>query len=284
MLQVSAVLLLVHLGLYALLERRWARQREAKASAADGAASDRTAPDEAANEASPSREATDGGFQLILNNRYLWWIALFFVVLNLVNTTGEYILSAFVEDAAREAVAAGNAASMEAYIGRFYGNFFSVVNVAAVVLQAFVVSRLLKGFGMRGMIFALPVVALGTYGLAAFGVGLAAFRWVKTAENSTDYSIMNTTRALVWLPTTRMEKYAAKQTIDTFFVRVGDVLSAGVVFVGTTWLQFQPQQFAYTNLVLVALWMGIGALVYRSFRRLSDERGVTAEDLEAEVQ
>jgi hypothetical protein len=33
-------------------------------------------------------------------------------------------------------------------------------------------------------------------------------------------------RQLLWLPTTREEKYKAKQAIDTFFVRGGDVLSA----------------------------------------------------------
>ncbi len=57
-------------------------------------------------------------------------------------------------------------------------------------------------------------------------------RWIKTAENATDYSIMNTARQLLWLPTTREEKYKAKQAIDTFFVRGGDVLSAAVVYAG----------------------------------------------------
>ena len=188
-----------------------------------------------------------------------------------------------VEDAAKQAVAAGNAVSMEAFIGQFYGNFFSVVNVVAVIIQAFMVSRILKWFGMKGMLFALPVVALGTYGFAAFGVGLTAFKWAKTAENSTDYSVMNTTRALVWLPTTRAEKYVAKQAIDTFFVRFGDVLSAGFVFVGTTWLQFAARDFAYTNLVLIGLWFVVGLFVYRLFRKLSDEKGLTEEELREEA-
>lgn len=278
MLQVSAGLLLVHLGLYWFLEQRLQRARAAQP------ASDRPTTSHSPDTEDSESVNTQGGFGLILQNRYLWWIALFFVMLNLVNTTGEYILSTLVEDAARAAVAAGNAASMETYIGSFYGNFFSVVNVAAVLVQVFVVSRLLKWFGMRGMIFALPIVALGTYGLAAFGVGLAAFRWVKTAENSTDYSVMNTTRALVWLPTTRAEKYAAKQTIDTFFVRVGDVLSAGLVFAGTQWLQFHAQQFAFANLVLVGLWMGVGGLVLRAFWRRSEEQDLSADEIEAEAR
>ena len=43
---------------------------------------------------------------------------------------------------------------------------------------------------------------------------------------------MNTGRAMIWLPTTREEKYRAKQTTDTFVVRTGDVLSSGVVVAG----------------------------------------------------
>ena len=264
MMQVSAGLLLVHLALYVLIERHVYGE---------------SAPGET-GESTVDRPGRDvGGFKLIARNRYLWWLALFFILLNLVNTTGEYILSVYVEDAAHAAVEAGRAASLEAFIGRFYGDFFSVVNVAAVLIQAFLVSRLLKWFGMKGVLFALPIVAFGTYGLVAFGVGLPVYRWAKTAENSTDYSVMNTTRALVWLPTTRAEQYAAKQTVDTFFVRLGDVLSAGLVFLGTTWLQFGPGSFAVTNLVLIGCWIGVGVLVLRHFWRLSEERDITTEDL-----
>jgi AAA family ATP:ADP antiporter len=44
---------------------------------------------------------------------------------------------------------------------------------------------------------------------------------------------MNTARQLLWLPTSREEKYKAKQAIDAFFMRGGDLLSAVVVYLGT---------------------------------------------------
>ena len=77
-----------------------------------------------------------------------------------------------------------------------------------------------------------------------------AFASVKTAENAADYSIMNTARQLLWLPTTREEKYKAKQAIDSFFVRGGDVLSAVVVYFGAVVLNLSVQQFAVANVVL----------------------------------
>ena len=88
---------------------------------------------------------------------------------------------------------AGNPAfSKEAFIGSFYGNYFFWTNIATILIQAFVVSRIVKKFGMRGVLLALPIVALGAYSMAAVGAGLSVLLYVKIAENSTDYSVMNT--------------------------------------------------------------------------------------------
>jgi len=35
--------------------------------------------------------------------------------------------------------------------------------------------------------------------------------WVKTAENSVDYSLMNTVRHMLFLPTSREEKFKASR-------------------------------------------------------------------------
>lgn len=257
MLQISAVILVIHLAIYWALDSRIAAAANGKAEETlDG----------------------DGGFKLVFQNKYLGLIALLLIILNLVNTTGEYILSKSVLEAAQEAAANSESIQVDAYIGKFYGEFFSVVNVVAVVIQALVVSRIVKYLGIAGILFALPVIAFGAYGLIAMGVGLTAVRWAKTAENATDYSVMNTAKAILWLPTTREEKYKAKQAIDTFFVRVGDVLSALLVFVGTTYLSFHIEEFAITNVALVVVWAGIAWLLTREYKRLAEERDVHEED------
>jgi len=125
----------------------------------------------------------------------------------------------------------------------------------AFLLQAFVTSRVVKYGGLKAALLALPFIAFGGYAIVAAGAGFAIVRWVKTAENATDYSIMNTARQLLWLPTTREEKYKAKQTIDTFFMRGGDVLSAIVVYVGTTAIQLSIGGFATCNVILTIVWI-----------------------------
>jgi AAA family ATP:ADP antiporter len=213
--------------------------------------------------------AGDNGFVLLAKSPYLGMICLLLLVLNLVNTTGEFILSAYVVDSANELAAATPGFNQGAYIGAFYGGYFFWVNVLAIGLQTFVASRLVRLFGIAGVLFALPIVALGAYGVVAVGAGFMVVRVAKTAENATDYSIMNVARQLLWAPTSREEKYKAKQAADTFIVRLGDVLAAVLVWIGTTVLALTSHGFAYANLLLVVVWLGLAYVLYREYRRRS---------------
>ena len=250
MLEGAMAMLLVHLLLYGVINRREARR-----------------PSQAA--VSQATLAKGGGFGLVFASPYLRLVALLMVVLNVVNTTGNYILDSAVERGAAAAVAADPSLDRLALIGSFYGSFALWQNILAVVLQAFLVSRIIKYLGLAGVLLLLPVVAFGAYGLIAAGAGLTAIRWAKTAENATDYSVMNTGRQMIWLPTRREEKYKAKQAVDTFFVRTGDVISAGLVFAGTRWLALSGASFAVVNLALVVLWIFLVVLLIRRHRELS---------------
>src|SRR5258705_5383318 len=198
-----------------------------------------------------------GGFRLVLSNRYLRLIAPLVVLLNVVNSTGEYPVARLLTLHVKELALASPAFDKQAYIGAFSGDYQFWVNVAALLIQALVTSRLVKYPGLPGRLLVLPLIALGGYAIVAAGVGFSVVRWIKTAENATDYSVMNTARQLLWLPTTREEKYKAKQAIDTFFVRGGDVLSAGVVALGAGMLHLTVQQFAMVNVALTIGWIAI---------------------------
>ena len=146
-----------------------------------------------------------------------------------------------------------------------------------MVLQAFLVSRVVKRWGFKGALLTLPILALGAYSAAALGAGLMAVRVIKTAENSADYSMMNTAKQMLWLPTTREQKFKAKQAIDTFFVRGGDLLSAAVVFVGTHYLTLGPGGFAITNVVVVSLALVVAIRVAAAYARLTAAPAATAK-------
>jgi len=100
---------------------------------------------------------------------------------------------------------------------------------------------------------------------------MAIVRAAKTAENSTDYSVMNTAKQLLWLPTTREEKYKAKQAVDSFFVRLGDLVAAFVVFAGTVWVTLDADGFAIVNLCLIAVWLALAWALVRRNAQLASE-------------
>ncbi len=216
-----------------------------------------------------------GVFRLLQSNRYLLLIALLILFLNWVNTNGEYILGRLITQTAKDAVAAGTAGGIDVgqYIGKFYADFFSVVNVLTLLIQLFLVSRIIKYIGIRYAVLFLPLIALGSYSLLIFFPVLGFIRWVKTAENSTDYSLQNTVRHALFLPTTQEEKYKAKQVTDSLFWRIGDVFSAGVVALGTAIFTFQTMHFAMVNALLVLIWLVIAVAIGRQYQRKSAEFG-----------
>jgi AAA family ATP:ADP antiporter len=214
------------------------------------------------------------GFSLVIKTRYLLYIALAILVYNFINTIGEYIISDVATRAGLaafdKAAAAGLAQSQGDFMGIFIGKFFSdyqfLTNILALVIQLFLVSRIFRWIGIGGALFVLPLIALGGYGLISLGAVLLLVKWVKSLENGTDYSLMNTVKAALFLVTTREEKYKAKAAIDTFFVRAGDALAALAVFVGTTFLTMKIERFAILNIVFVIIWLILAYLIMRQHK------------------
>ena len=208
------------------------------------------------------------GFGMIFSDRYLMLIAALAVLLNVVNTTGEYLFGRYVVDMANATHGTGpeGAAAREAFIGDIYSRFFSTVNLAGFVMQMFVVSRIIKFLGVGKAMFIHPMVALTGYLVMLFSPSLRAMAYLKVADNSLDYSLGNTTKQALWLPTSRAAKYKAKQAVDSFFVRAGDVLQAGLVFTGER-LAFAVPAFAGILVALAGAWLGVVVLLNRQMRK-----------------
>lgn len=226
----------------------------------------------------PDRCVPTNGFQLLARDRYLLLIAAMVLLLNVVNTTGEYVLDRRILEAAAAELARTTPGGLEAldpvarargigaFVGRFRADFFGWVNLVGAGLQLFVVSRAIRLVGVRGSLFVLPALAFAGYAAMAFLPALALVRLAKIAENSVDYSLQNTVRQALWLPTTRLQKYAAKSAVDTFVVRAGDVASALLVLAGTS-AGLGVSSFAFMNVALVAAWLLVVAALAREHAR-----------------
>jgi AAA family ATP:ADP antiporter len=138
----------------------------------------------------PEQMDRKGGFSLVAHDRYLRLIAITLVLATVVNTTGEYVVGSLVEDASR------GVADRGAYIASFYSSYYGAVNVVSALIQGFLVSRLLAAVGVRGTLFVMPLVALGSWLVFLGRSTVSMIRLTKTAENSFDYSLHNTIRHL----------------------------------------------------------------------------------------
>jgi AAA family ATP:ADP antiporter len=246
--------------------------------------SDRRKPDQLARtDAVPEPDVEDSGrsaISIVFSSRFLIAVAVITLLLSWVNTNGENLLFRVVQefltgDALKEGITDSDTLLLFTRDGTtaFYGDFYFWVNIFALLLQAFVASRLLKFGGFGVILLAMPVVALVSYTAMALIPILAIVKAMKIVENSTDYSINNTARNVLWLPVSAEMKYKGKPTIDSLCVRIGDGVAALTVLVGVQLLALSTQSFFVLNVALVLLWIVFAFVVIREHRRLSEMRG-----------
>jgi AAA family ATP:ADP antiporter len=223
-----------------------------------------------------------GGFELVWKSRYLLLIGVMVMLANLVNTQGEYVFAHAVNDQAAQIVPAPVTAGLPSsdqlralrdarrvVVGQLYSEFYGGVNLFGFLIQVLLVSRLFKYLGVHRAIYIFPLIALGTYGSMAAAPVFLLIAVAKTVENSADYSLHNTVRHALFLPTSRDAKYKGKAAIDSFFLRSGDLLAGAAVFAGNHVLALSVRSFALGNLALVGIWLLVVTVLSRHYQRLA---------------
>jgi ATP:ADP antiporter, AAA family len=119
-------------------------------------------------------------------------------------------------------------------IGRQFSTVFALTNWVALFVQLFLTSFVMTRFGVGTALLFLPVAALaGSAGFMIFPV-----LWVGSLLNTTDngfsYSINQSAKEVLYVPTSREEKYKAKAFIDMFVQRFAKALAVGLSLVITT--------------------------------------------------
>lgn len=221
----------------------------------------------------PAAPVNEGPYHLILKHRYLTVTALMIMVFTWVVTSGDNLLFGIVQetiggtllDLQNDPIA--YSVALNEATTAFYGDFYFWINFATLFLQAFIVSRILSAGGMQALLFTTPFVSLAAYASMAFVPILGLIKVLKIAENSSAYSIHNTARHMLWLPTTKEMLYQAKPTVDTLFVRLGDGLAAMTILIGTRVFDLDYMGFVVINILLVLVWIALSVYLHREHRR-----------------
>ena len=217
------------------------------------------------------------GFHIVWRSRYLTLIACLVIVLNLINTNGEYILASFVTSEAHslgtlDALEPGASNALaDSFITRFYSQYLFLTTSLSFIIQLFLVPRIFNRFGIRGALHILPLLMIASYSLIALFPVLFVVRSAMIAENSINYSLQTTTKHTLFLPVKREEKYVGKHTIDTFFFRVGDVLSGSFVYLASAVIGLSIVGFVAVNILLASILLWVSHSIGKRYDQSAEE-------------
>jgi len=166
----------------------------------------------------------------------------------------------------------------------FYSRIYFWVNLISTLLQAFIVSRLLKYGGIAGVLLVPPVVSFTSYGAMSQVGGTAVITGAYTAENATNYSVANTASNVLWLPVSKSALYKAKAAIDTTVYRTADAVAAMTVIIGTRFIDISLKGFFMINMALVVVWLVVALLILKERRKWDGVSPIAAPSIDGKME
>lgn len=156
-------------------------------------------------------------------------------------------------------------------IGKQFSTVFAITNVVALIVQLFLTSFVMTRLGVGVALLVLPAVILG----GSLGFLIFPILWMgsllNTADNGFSYSINQSAKESLYVPTTEEEKYKAKAFIDMFVQRFAKALAVAVSLgITAAFSDFSsiPWLSAIT-LPLIVVWIVAVRYAGRQFELLS---------------
>ena len=205
-------------------------------------------------------EEAKGGFQAIMQSRHLQLVAAIMLLTVMVAQVVDVQFSDAVEQSR----------STLDQRAQFFGNFYSIMGISALVFQLLFTSRIHRRLGIGFATRVLPVtMAFGTVailGAAAFApmLLLAAALSLKVGENGLRYSLDQATRELLFLPVPSRARLKAKATIDVFIQRLGKG-TAAILLIPVFFKWMPPIQAGWITLGLIAMWLAVTVAMRRQY-------------------
>lgn len=194
------------------------------------------------------------GVLAIRNSKYLSFILLIVVLMQVVTTLIYYQFNAMLEITISE----------QDLRTEYSGKIFGIANFVTVIFQLFGSFLLLHFFGLKRSHLLLPVIlcfnALGSLVLPSFAMISAAFITIKAF----DFSLFGILKEMLYIPLKQEEKFQAKSIIDVFAYRSAKAVASGLILL-LQWLGFVKMIDCMTwgSLFLLIVWAFV---VYKMFQ------------------
>ncbi|HEV7732698.1 MAG TPA: Npt1/Npt2 family nucleotide transporter [Candidatus Binatia bacterium] len=207
----------------------------------------------------PAHSAALEGAALVLRSPYLLSIAAIVALYEVVSTVMDFQFTSAVSHYLDGAA-----------IARHLSVVFAITNVASMLVQLFVTSTLMQTWGVGAALLVLPFTAgLGSLAFLAWP-GLWVGSLLNTADNAFSYSVNQSAKEALYVPTSADEKYKAKAFIDMFVQRAAKTVGVGLSLAMGAWFHSYAsvRWLSVVTIGLVVVW---GVAARYAGRRFADE-------------
>ena len=157
-------------------------------------------------------------------------------------------------------------------IGAQFALVFSITNWVSLFVQFFLTGLVMSRFGIGIALLVLPcAIAMGSTAFLLFPV-LWMGSLLNTADNGFSYSINQSAKEALYVPTSAAEKYRAKAFIDMFVQRFAKSIAV-LISLGLTFAFTDFDSLRYLSLItlgLLVLWVIAARYAGRKFREFEE--------------
>jgi ATP:ADP antiporter, AAA family len=210
----------------------------------------------------PQSHSAREGINLLLASKYLMAIAVIVALYELTSNIVDFQLSASVEQFVPGKL------ERDSYFG-FVGQIQGVVSI---IVQLFITSFVMRRFGVGTALLILPVsLFLGSLGFLALPT-LAFASLMSVSDNSLNYSINQSAKEALYVPTSKSEKYQAKAFIDMFIQRFGKVIAVCLNLLVVTFVTIANVRWlSLASISILVLWIAMVRFAGRNFDKMADK-------------
>ena len=159
-------------------------------------------------------------------------------------------------------------------IGRHFALVFTITNWVSLFVQLFLTGFIMTRFGVAVALLVLPfVITMGSTAFLVFPL-LWVGSMLSTADNGFSYSINQSAKEALYVPTSDAEKYRAKAFIDMFVQRFAKAIAV-LISLGITFAVTDMSSLRYLSLVTLALlvvWIVAARYAGRQFAALEQSK------------
>jgi len=157
----------------------------------------------------------------------------------------------------------------------FFGRIGTIVGVVSVVTQFFFVSFIIRKFGLTVALLVLPAAMATASGIYFVVPMLTTAGLLTISDNAFSYSINQTAREMLYVPTSDDVKYKARAFINMLIQRIGKG-AAILMALGFAAMSDLPIRYlSLLALFVIVIWVGFAWYAGRSFEALTAQK---AED------